>query len=195
MGNYGSEQKIKNAVYDILKKKHVKDTSVAEICRCAKVTRPTFYSYFSDKYDATSNVQKDLIEKYVNMKGVVTFPLFITDMHKLIHEHSEFLIHSIYMYNDFNLLENPFANSLQVVLYKILSDNGWKKEQDPHFLCHMACNQFAHILTRLTYITLADYKYYDNSNAQSSTTTNNTTLLNIEMVKSLVPTVLTKYFF
>lgn len=191
MENHGSEQKIKDAVYDILKKKHVKDTSVAEICRCARITRPTFYSYFEDKYDATSSTQKDLIEKYVDMNGVVTFPQLITAMHKLIHEHSDFLIHSIYMYDDFTL-ENPFSNHLQTVLYKILTDNGWEKEQDQYGLCYVACNQFSHILTRLTYINLADYKYYDNSHAVSL---NNTTLLNIEPAKSLVPTVLTKYFF
>ena len=46
-----TEQWICDAGWKLLREKHVDKVTVQEICRCAQISRNTFYSHFLDKYE------------------------------------------------------------------------------------------------------------------------------------------------
>lgn len=184
-------EKIKSALYEILLSKTIEETEVSEICEKANVSRRTFYNHYSDKYAAAEDIFKSLFDKYVHSSSPLTFRLFVERTETLTKEHTQFLKNTIYFTGQ-NSLENAFAENLQYAFYQILDDAGWKQENDPFLLCSLACNELSHTISRLLYVMLSDYKY---DTSLDNPTKNTTSLSGFEIMKSLVPVVLTKYFY
>lgn len=184
-------EKIKSALYEILLLKTIEETEVSEICEKASVSRRTFYNHYSDKYVATEDIFKSLFDKYVYISSPLTFRLFVERTEVLAKEHLQLLKNTIYFTGQ-NSLENAFAENLQYAFFQILDDAGWKQENDPFLLCSLACNELSHTISRLLYVMLSDYKY---DTSTDNPTKNTSSLSGFEIMKSLVPVVLTKYFF
>lgn len=184
--------KIKDALYEILQTKRIDETNASEICEKANVARRTFYVHFKDKFDVGDSIFKDLFEKYL-YKSPSSFSecsLLLDDL--INEEHNRNFIKNTICFVGQNSLENSFAEHIQLVLFQILDENGWKKEDDPYQLCSFACCEFSHVITRLLFISLSDFTYEDMTETPK---TNTTPLSDMEMIKALVPNVLMQYFF
>lgn len=186
-----TDVRIRQALYDILCEKKIEDTCVSEIADRAGISRRSFYAYYKDKYDAVEAIFKELFAKYIGEPKPMTFQYFYIHMDPLMAENTAFLKNTIY-FNGQNSLENAFSELIQNIFYQILDDNGWNRNADPNNLCSNACNIFSHSIIRLMYIDISNYKY---DSAVYNEATKKNLISGAEVLKSLTPVILTKYFF
>ncbi|MCR4677095.1 MAG: TetR/AcrR family transcriptional regulator [Sphaerochaetaceae bacterium] len=59
-----TEKSLLEAFYLLMKQKNFEEITVDEICRTALVSRPSFYSYFEDKYDFFSFATTALLQRF-----------------------------------------------------------------------------------------------------------------------------------
>jgi AcrR family transcriptional regulator len=55
------KQRLKDAVIRLLNQKHFERITVTEICREARISRVTFYTWYDDKYELLDNYFKDML--------------------------------------------------------------------------------------------------------------------------------------
>lgn len=82
-----TQQVIKSALFNLLKKKHLNEITVKDICQLADVNRSTFYRNYLDIYDLFEKVEQELTEQAFESKN-----LFV-DRYRLlevIYQHQDF---------------------------------------------------------------------------------------------------------
>lgn len=59
-----SKIKIENALVELLQTKEIKDISVTDICRLARLNRSTFYANYLDIYDLTDKIRERMLADF-----------------------------------------------------------------------------------------------------------------------------------
>lgn len=57
-----TEQKLTDALFDLMEIDPIEKITVSEICACARVNRSTFYNHFSDIYDVRDRYEQTLLD-------------------------------------------------------------------------------------------------------------------------------------
>lgn len=94
-----TKQAIFNAFYSLRKKYPIEKIKVTDICKSANINRTTFYDYFEDIYDLSSDYERFLIDDcfklFKNKEDFYKNPsMFVEEFRKAINLHKE----------DFNIL-------------------------------------------------------------------------------------------
>lgn len=58
-----SKRLLKNALMDLLQKKHIRDISVSELCAQAEINRTTFYRHYQTPHDVLMEIEFDYINE------------------------------------------------------------------------------------------------------------------------------------
>lgn len=58
---------LKEGVMKLLKKKHINDISVSELCRLSEINRTTFYRHYQTPHDVLLDVEFDFVESFCNI--------------------------------------------------------------------------------------------------------------------------------
>lgn len=61
---------VREALFELLKEKHLPQITVKEICGKAQINRATFYRNYSDIYDLFEQCEKELTEKAFASGGI-----------------------------------------------------------------------------------------------------------------------------
>lgn len=62
-----SQKRIEKIFLNLVQKKEVKNISVSEVCKEAKVNRTTFYANYIDIYDLIDKVRNSMLEEFENL--------------------------------------------------------------------------------------------------------------------------------
>lgn len=62
-----SEEKIEKTFIELLQTKEIKDISVSEICKIAKINRSTFYKSYIDIYDLIDKIRVRIINEFLSV--------------------------------------------------------------------------------------------------------------------------------
>lgn len=96
---------IQNAVYTLICKQPVDEVSVNDIIQEAGISRPTFYRYYTDKFDATNSIYDQHISKiredYLRDND---FEQLMCSFYRIFYDHRAFylnLLTNIHMQNSF----------------------------------------------------------------------------------------------
>ncbi len=107
---------IKEAFYQIRKKKPIKKISVKELSETAMINKATFYLHYKDVYDLSDKLETELISdvidsvrKYDLRKGKTEFRLFAENLSRELVAHSKEI--GIFISGDDD--ENDFINHLE----------------------------------------------------------------------------------
>lgn len=62
-----SQEKIEKTFLSLIQKREVKNISISEICKIAKINRTTFYANYIDIYDLIDKVRDHMLEEFKNI--------------------------------------------------------------------------------------------------------------------------------
>lgn len=62
-----SQEKIKLVFIDLIQNKELKEITVTDICKKAKLNRSTFYANYLDVYDLANKIKKELEQEIINL--------------------------------------------------------------------------------------------------------------------------------
>lgn len=62
-----SQKRIENIFINLLQTKDIKDITVSEICKLAKINRSTFYANYIDIYDLAEKLTEQLYTEFINV--------------------------------------------------------------------------------------------------------------------------------
>lgn len=100
---------IKEALYELLEKKHLSQITVKEICEKAEINRATFYRNYGDIYDLCGKLEEELTE------GVFADDNIETARYKLL----ELIYENQAFYKEFfeSRLESPYIKKMAWAMY------------------------------------------------------------------------------
>ncbi len=59
-----SKRLLKDALMQLLSKKHINDISVSELCRTAQINRTTFYRHYQTPHDVLMDLEMDFVQSF-----------------------------------------------------------------------------------------------------------------------------------
>ena len=112
-----SKRLLKDGVMKLLKKKHIKDISISELCEEAKINRTTFYRHYQTPHDILMEIELDFIKEFYEIpsptKNVKDMKEYATRMCTFLFDNKE--IAKLFIKNntdnDFTLLFQNFADN------------------------------------------------------------------------------------
>lgn len=76
--------------------RYIETVSVTELCERCGISRPTFYAYFTDKYDLINEIfHSTIIEAFRSMSGDSPWPLVLGKIMESIRKRKKFYMNSI----------------------------------------------------------------------------------------------------
>lgn len=94
--NPSTRDRILDTVYNLVSKHPLDQITINDILQDAHVSRPTFYRYFSDKYDAANEVYyRHGYESYSLYKQQKDLVQYLTSLYCVFYEHRAFYNHML----------------------------------------------------------------------------------------------------
>jgi AcrR family transcriptional regulator len=103
-----------------MKKKSILNITIREICECAGISRPTFYTHFKDQYDLLQSIEIEISAYFEDI-------VFVNKTKKLSKREITVKIEEVLQYIESN------SNSVQV----LLGENGDINFQKKFFRCYV----------------------------------------------------------
>lgn len=124
---------IKNAFFELRKEKNIERIKVKEICEKAEISKATFYLHYSDIYDLSETLQKEVITSILDSipnpeKIYSNYVEFTKKLLEAFYQQEE-NISVLFSGSQLSVLPTAIEKEIKTFVYSLLP----QKKEDPYF--------------------------------------------------------------